>query len=268
MQLTKSFADPLSLLVAVLAGLPAQTPTRLTTGGAVSTSLDNRLVDAGGVLFFGPLANEVPLWKSTGTVASTVMVRPFVYGLWGQRLSGGEWHGELLFGANDGPNQFEGQLWRSNGTAVGTTLVAQVAPARTAGSREQTPVFVRLGGALCFLGSDAAGGGEPWRTDGTTAGTYRLRDINPGSTGSTPLHFTAFKGHVYFVADDGTAAAIWRTDGTIAGTQVFSSVIAGGTFLGNFAVLGDHLLIPTGAISTAPTGRPPARSSWRRCRRR
>ncbi len=243
MRLTKAFS--LILLVPLLADLPAQTPTRLTTGGLVSSSNDSRIVDVGGVAFFGDSSANPLLWKSAGTVASTASVRSFAWGLWGDRMRGGEWHGELLFGANDGPIEYLGQLWRSNGTAAGTTLVAQVGPSLAEmGSRPQLPTFVRLGSALCFYGSDETTGGEPWRTDGTTAGTYRLRDINPGPVSSGAGNFTAFKGHIYFSAYNGSTGATWRTDGTIAGTQVFSSISSGGS-ISNFAVLGDYLLLPS-----------------------
>jgi ELWxxDGT repeat protein len=40
---------------------------------------------------------------------------------------------------------------------------------------------------MIYFASTAGGGGsELWRTDGTTAGTVRVKDIRPGSTGSSP----------------------------------------------------------------------------------
>ena len=69
-----------------------------------------------------------------------------------------------------------------------------------------------------FSGTDGSTGAELWKTDGTAAGTVLVKDINPGSAGSSPSNFTAFKGAVYFAALDGTARGLWRTDGTATGT--------------------------------------------------
>lgn len=76
----------------------------------------------------------------------------------------------------------------------------------------------RLGEVLLFGASDASGH-ELWRTDGTSAGTALLKDINPG--GSSKVSVLAVIGtRAILLADDGThATALWYTDGTAAGTQ-------------------------------------------------
>ena len=77
---------------------------------------------------------------------------------------------------------------------------------------------VALGNVLLFGATDAAGH-ELWRTDGTSAGTTLLKDINP--TGSSNVSVLAVLGtRAVLLAADGThAAALWYTDGTAAGTQ-------------------------------------------------
>lgn len=81
-----------------------------------------------------------------------------------------------------------------------------------------------------FVGDDLANGDELWRTDGTTAGTYMLRDINPGKNGSDPSGFTVFNGEVYFAADDGfRGRELWKTDGTSSGTVLVSDIKPGRT---------------------------------------
>jgi ELWxxDGT repeat protein len=71
-------------------------------------------------------------------------------------------------------------------------------------------------------------GRELWITDGTTAGTRLLLDINrtvfndgisdkPGS--SSPGPFVRFGNRFFFAADDGISGReLWKTDGTAAGT--------------------------------------------------
>jgi trimeric autotransporter adhesin len=58
-------------------------------------------------------------------------------------------------------------------------------------------------------------GYEPWVCDGTATGTFMLKDIIVGSTGSQPKLFTRMGNWVFFCADQTT---IWRTDGTSVGT--------------------------------------------------
>jgi ELWxxDGT repeat protein len=58
---------------------------------------------------------------------------------------------------------------------------------------------------IMFAGTNGVNGGEPWVTDGTSAGTAMLADLNPGATNSNPTDFTRAGGLVYFAANDGTS---------------------------------------------------------------
>jgi ELWxxDGT repeat protein len=139
--------------------------------------------------------------------------------------------GRLLFVADDGLKGRE--LWASDGTAGGTRLVRDVDPRRLpeqpawdCDERQDTGVgsdpawLVRFGDAVLFAATDGAGGRELWRSDGTTAGTRRVKDLRPGAVGSNPHDLVVFHGKVWFTAStEGTGEALWRTDGTAAGTQ-------------------------------------------------
>ena len=86
------------------------------------------------------------------------------------------------------------------------------------------------GGRLLFPGHDADHGFELWITDGTTGGTQRLKDINPGTATSFGSPFPVFQGFdfqgkAYFLANDGTnGPQLWTSDGTEAGTQQFATI--------------------------------------------
>jgi len=68
---------------------------------------------------------------------------------------------------------------------------------------------------------------EPWRTDGTPAGTAIVADLEPGPGSSLPGDyadfghaFVAHFGRVYFQAMTSGSASLqlWSTDGTAPGT--------------------------------------------------
>ncbi len=59
-----------------------------------------------------------------------------------------------------------------------------------------------VNGRLYFSGNTFGEDGELWQSDGTTAGTTLVRDINPGRKGSFPEGFTGVNGRVFFSAAD------------------------------------------------------------------
>jgi ELWxxDGT repeat protein len=85
--------------------------------------------------------------------------------------------------------------------------------------------FIECNGKVCFLSSLGNFGREPWVTDGTAAGTFRLKDTNPGSSDGIELNKIwngiSYNNKFYFTARNVNwpDSIIWVTDGTIAGTQ-------------------------------------------------
>ncbi|MEZ0539115.1 ELWxxDGT repeat protein [Fibrella arboris] len=120
------------------------------------------------------------------------------------------------------------QLWKTDGTQAGTGLVTIMEGAvpgyfRT---RQVNPEGYQT--ILYFPADDATYGTELWRSDGTAGGTFRVRDINPGATGSTPLDFACINGICYFHAyTETTGNEIWRSDGSSAGTQLVQDLWPG-----------------------------------------
>src|SRR5439155_1572374 len=75
-------------------------------------------------------------------------------------------------------------------------------------------------------------GRELWKSDGTAAGTVRLKQFNPPgghafpARGGKPL-FAAGR-LLFFVATDGDhTAALWKSDGTAEGTVLVKDIIPG-----------------------------------------
>jgi ELWxxDGT repeat protein len=131
-------------------------------------------------------------------------------------------NGVLYFSADNGSTG--GELFRSNGTAAGTTLVKDLNP----GAQGSDPSsFALLNGTAYFAATDALGGRELYKTDGT-AGTVRVKDINPGAASASPADLVVLNGVLYFSATDGTGGReLWKSNGTAAGTVRVKDVYPG-----------------------------------------
>jgi ELWxxDGT repeat protein len=231
----------------------------------------SKLTNVNGELFFS--ANDgtdgTELWKSDGTLAGTVMVKDIFPGYYSN--SNGTFpnssdpgyltnvNGTLFFTANDGVHGDE--LWKSDGTAAGTVLVADISPGslgsyprsltnvngtlffsvsgnqlwKSDGTATGTVVvknfnaipedLTNVNGTLFFDDNDE----ELWKSDGTSTGTVMVKDINPGHYSSYPRSLTNVNGTLFFTANDGTHGdELWKSDGTSAGTVMVKDIYPGG----------------------------------------
>ena len=107
-------------------------------------------------------------------------------------------------------------LWRTNGTPGGTRLVKDLLP----GPDDATIVeAVGVGGMLYFTTNSLSGIGELWKSDGTAAGTLRIRGASAARLTSV-AELTPIGNVLYFAgAANSGARELWRTDGTRAGTR-------------------------------------------------
>ncbi len=91
-----------------------------------------------------------------------------------------------------------------------------------------TDPLVELGGRTYFGATTSATGSEVWSTDGTTAGTRVVADLNEGPADSAPRHLTLLGGRMYFTANDGVSGReLYTSDGTAAGTRMVVDLAAG-----------------------------------------
>ncbi len=126
------------------------------------------------------------------------------------------------------------ELYRTNGTTAGTSLIKDIHP----GPIDSIPTaLTTLNGVTYFAADDsvtedpdtgfATFDRELWRTDGTAAGTYRVKDINPGPATSFAYGLTTYQSNIYFTAVDATnVQRLYKTDGTTAGTVPVASIFA------------------------------------------
>src|SRR4029079_5297853 len=98
-----------------------------------------------------------------------------------------------------------------------------------AGTGSSTPRdFTAVGSTLYFSANDGVHGRELWRTDGTTAGTHMVKDVRPGSRGSSIGSLIRFDGEVYFAPSDSVhGSELWKSDGTAGGTRMVKDIQPG-----------------------------------------
>jgi len=108
-------------------------------------------------------------------------------------------------------------------------LVADInTVAASAGSNPAN--YIDVNGTAFFKATDPVHGEELWKSDGTQAGTVMIKDIFPGSGGSTiqPYMMAAVNGTLFFTAQDGDhAIELWKSDGTEAGTVMVKDINPG-----------------------------------------
>ncbi|HEX2924615.1 MAG TPA: PKD domain-containing protein, partial [Chloroflexota bacterium] len=111
------------------------------------------------------------------------------------------------------PSNAHPQLWKSDGTANGTSLLKD--------NCGYPPLVGTLDGVVLFKSCDAEHGTELWSSDGTLAGTRLLKDLSVGIDSSWISDCVRIGDNLYFMAAKSNSIAsarLWKTDGTEAGT--------------------------------------------------
>lgn len=214
----------------------------INPGAAPSFVGGTEIETIGGTIYFwaddGVHGKE--LWKSNGSTAGTALVKDINPGAAGAlpekpgvflaytEVAGGT----LYFAANDGVHGTE--LWKTNGTSDGTVLVKDIRPGGVgsepgaATSCCEPGRIVNVGGTLYFPAATTAYGAELFKSDGSAAGTTRVKDINPGSGSAKPQLLTVVGNNVFFRAVEPSGGfELFKSDGTAAGTTQVRDIIPG-----------------------------------------
>ena len=187
-----------------------------TTDGTqllLEANTDN-LTGVGNNLFFTTSLDGFgdELWISNGTTEGTRLVEDILPSEIqnGTQVNDGsnpenliDVNGTLFFTADDGVNGRA--LWTSDGTAEGTSLVADIDESTS--SNLSVSNFTAVGDTLYFVQNAGFNNNLLWQSDGTTEGTFVVgpEEINLG--GSTtpeflnPSGLTEFENELYFTAE-------------------------------------------------------------------
>jgi len=183
------------------------------------TALGNKAV-----FYFESSTAGREIWISDGTAAGTFMLLDIYAGTSGSFPNNFTVLGnKLCFVAQDALNR---QVWITDGTSIGTVALFDAVP----NSKNDSYVYLtNCNGTLYFsVGTSIVSSTEPYTSNGTTAGTALLKDVNPGVNGSDSRGYKFFNGKTYFVANTpATGYELWSTDGSTANTSLFTEINPG-----------------------------------------
>lgn len=193
------------------------------TSPAVSAVINGKLLFAG-----SDVTNGKELWSTDGTDAGTSLVKDINPGATasapGDRFI--VMNNEVYFSAATAAAGRE--LWKSNGTTSGTVMVKDIVPGAAGSNQPELYKMSPAGNVVYFICNTPAAGEELWRTDGTTVGTFLLKDIKTGIPSSTPIILGEYNNKIIFSADDVLhGREPWISDGTEAGTSLIKDIATG-----------------------------------------
>jgi len=185
--------------------------------------------------FYGAEGNTgYELWRTDGTAAGTYLVKDINPGIESSILFTAEknqffteLNGYIYFGAAEPVNGAE--LWRTDGTEAGTTMVANIDPStpQIAQMGSNPAYFCTYNNAVYFSAYRPVDGRELWKTDGTSAGTVLVKDLAAGD--GSPTNLMEHNGSLYFSAYyPDQNYTLYKSNGTAAGTNAIRQPDNGG----------------------------------------
>lgn len=191
------------------------------------------------------MANTSKLYKSDGNTVTLIKTGLAPTGIKFVTVGG------LIFFMNKNGNDYE--LWKSNGQNTGTEKISTI-------TTSTANLSFRIFGGLtkCYLqvfnytNNPFQNVLEHWVSDGTSAGTKKITDLN--SSFSVGSHVTAIRvvGDKYYFSayDSVNGFELWKTDGTIVGTGIVSNInkSAGSSNPQQFASIGNNVFFTANDI--------------------
>jgi ELWxxDGT repeat protein len=176
-------------------------------------------VNLGGTLLFNVSDALAPnqVWRTDGSPGGAVRAFEKLASLADHAVLNGPTGSFALIAA---ASENGTELWRTDGTEAGTSLVKDI---RSGPNSSAPGQFAVLDGVAYFVARDDAHGAEIWRSDGTEAGTWLYIDLNPGSefdgpAEPTPTNLQRLGNVIMFDGSSGAAQReLWMIDGSPTG---------------------------------------------------
>ncbi len=171
-----------------------------------------------GELFFR--INSTKLFKTSGSTFTEIKNGLSIYNS-GRTVA----TNNLMFFVNRNGNDYE--LWKSDGTTVGTQKLKTIATSST-----YLDIKIQAGLSKCYLlvvkyvNDNFDNFAEHWVSDGSLAGTQKINDLNPTFTvGSAATFVKVVADNYYFtVFDDSNGFELWKSNGTSIGTKLLKNI--------------------------------------------
>lgn len=109
-----------------------------------------------------------------------------------------------------------------------------------------------------YVATSDASGTEVFTSDGTSAGTFVLKEIRSGASSSSPQQLAVANGKLYFYATDGTyGGEPFVSDGTAQGTVLLKDISPNGgySYARNFTAVGNKVFFAASDSNLASTGK-------------
>lgn len=152
------------------------------------------------------------LWQSDGTGAGTTVFKSFHFSdMHGFPVLFKNFTGntgpDVLFQGNtfffSGATEADGnELWKSDGTLAGTSMVKNIGPGSASGIADIYSYLYTSSG-FYFAANNGTQGIELWQSNGTPEGTVLVQDIRTGAASAEPQLMLLNNGKVFFGANDG-----------------------------------------------------------------
>jgi ELWxxDGT repeat protein len=174
------------------------------------------------------------LWKTDGTEIGTVMIKDINPGFGSSVMDAdlgtcefAVMGDEVFFFADDGIHGHE--LWKSDGTEAGTVLVKDVHPGDFNSCYWGNGCsLTSVGDSLFFLNPTDYDDWQLWVSDGTGAGTQKIKEFDTTSYGMYQTTLIDVFGTLYLMGYDQIYGyELWRSDGTEAGTMMVQDIAPG-----------------------------------------
>jgi ELWxxDGT repeat protein len=168
-------------------------------------------------------SNNVDLWAIDLITNIPVFIKDLPYGNHSHLATAlGVKGGELYFTQNRFSYPLSTELWKTNGTSIGTTMVGNL------------PILIETinSGSILykdhfyFSGENEIHGKELWRTDGTIGGTVLVKDINTNPGGNTYISDLQQLDSIFlfYAYNPETGIEPWRSNGTATGTFIIKDI--------------------------------------------